>query len=59
MHFYPTPEHQHAAEMVVDFFAAVPEIESICLICSCARGKTSRDSRLDIGLCKYFGKSQK
>lgn len=48
MNLYPTPEHQHAAETVVDFFAAVPEIETVCLICSCARGKASRDSCLDI-----------
>ena len=45
---YPTPEHQRATEIVVDFLAAVPDIESICLICSCARGKASRDSCLDI-----------
>ena len=48
MNRYPTPEHQHAAETVVDFFATVPEIESVCLTCSCARGKASRDSCLDI-----------
>ena len=48
MNRYPTPEHQHATETVVDFFAAVPEIETTCLICSCARGKASRDSCLDI-----------
>ena len=51
MHLYPTPEH-HAAEIVVDFFATVPEIESIC---SCARGKASRDSCLDI---LAFGKPE-
>ena len=48
MNLYPTPEHQHAAKTVVDFFAAVSEIEAVCLICSCARGKASRDSCLDI-----------
>ena len=48
MNRYPTPEHQHAAETVVDFFAAVSEIEAVRLICSCARGKASRDSCLDI-----------
>ena len=46
--YYPTPEHQQAAEAVVEFFAAVPEIETVCLICSCARGKATRDSCLDI-----------
>ena len=48
MNLYPTPEHQHAAEAIVEFFAAVPEIETVCLTCSCARGKASRDSCLDM-----------
>ena len=48
MDLYPTPEHQHAAEAIVEFFIRVPEIEAVCLICSCARGKASRDSCLDI-----------
>ena len=48
MNRYPTLEHQHAAEAIVDFFAAVPEIETVCLTCSCARGKASRDSCLDM-----------
>ena len=48
MNLHPTPEHQHAAEAVVEFFSAIPEIEAVCLICSCARGKASRDSCLDI-----------
>lgn len=48
MNHYPTPEHRHAAEAIVDFFTAVSEIETVCLICSCARGKASRDSCLDI-----------
>lgn len=48
MNLYPTPEHQHATEAIVKFFTAIPEIEAVCLICSCARGKASRDSCLDI-----------
>ncbi len=48
MNRYPTPEHRHAAEAIVDFFTVIPEIEVVCLICSCARGKASRDSCLDI-----------
>lgn len=48
MNHYPTPEHQHAAEAIVEFFAAIPEIEAVCLTCSCARGKASRDSCLDM-----------
>ena len=48
MNHYPTPEHQRAAEAIVEFFTTIPEIETICLICSCARGTASRDSCLDI-----------
>ena len=48
MNRYPTPEHQCAAEAIVEFFTAIPEIETVCLICSCARGRASRDSCLDI-----------
>ena len=48
MNHYPTPEHQRAAEAIVEFFTAIPEIETVCLTCSCARGKASRDSCLDM-----------
>ena len=48
MNLYPTPEHQGAAEAIVEFFTTIPEIEAVCLICSCARGKASQDSCLDI-----------
>lgn len=48
MNHYPTPEHQQAAEAIVDFFTTIPEIETVCLTCSCARGKASRDSCLDM-----------
>ena len=48
MNLYPTPEHQHAAEAIVEFFATIPEVETVCLICSCARSKASKDSCLDI-----------
>ena len=48
MNPYPTPEHQHAAEAIVEFFTTIPEIEIVCLTCSCARSKASRDSCLDM-----------
>ncbi len=48
MNLYPTPEHRSTAEAIVEFFTAIPEIEAVCLICSCARRKASRDSCLDI-----------
>lgn len=48
MNRYPTREHQHAAEAIVDFFSGNRAVEAVCLICSCARGRASRDSCLDI-----------
>ncbi len=45
---YPTIEHQNAAGTIIDFFAPITEIETLCLICSCARGKASKDSCLDV-----------
>jgi predicted nucleotidyltransferase len=45
---YPTIEHQRAAAAIVDFFATQFEIDAVLLVNSCARGKASRDSCLDI-----------
>lgn len=49
-HAYPTPEHARAAEAVVQFFARLPETDAVLLTCSCARGKASRDSCLDVSV---------
>jgi predicted nucleotidyltransferase len=45
---YPTTEHQQAAEAIVDFFSTQFKIDAVLLVNSCARGKASRDSCLDI-----------
>ena len=45
---YPTIEHQNAAESVIDFFAPLDKIDALCLTCSCARGKATKDSCLDL-----------
>jgi predicted nucleotidyltransferase len=45
---YPTPQHAQAARAVVDFFSARTEPQAILLMGSCARGKASPDSCLDI-----------
>ncbi len=45
---YPTFEHEQASRTVVDFFSKVPEVEDIVLTGSCARGKATNDSCLDI-----------
>lgn len=45
---YPTVEHERASRAIVDFFSKIPDIEAIILTGSCARGKATRDSCLDI-----------
>lgn len=45
---YPTPEHQRAAEVITDFFTSNYKIDAVLLVNSCARGKATRDSCLDI-----------
>jgi predicted nucleotidyltransferase len=45
---YPTPEHQKAAEAITAYFVSNYKIDAVLLVNSCARGKATRDSCLDI-----------
>jgi predicted nucleotidyltransferase len=45
---YPTSEHKAAADTIVDFFVSNYKIDAVLLVNSCARGKATRDSCLDI-----------
>ncbi len=45
---YPTLEHQNAADVIVDYFVSNYKIDAVLLVNSCARGKATRDSCLDI-----------
>jgi predicted nucleotidyltransferase len=45
---YPTIQHKHAAQAIVDFFSRLPESEAVLLVNSCARGKATPDSCLDV-----------
>lgn len=47
---YPTAHHQAAAEALTGFFAGRPGVDAVLLTCSCARGKASPDSCLDIAV---------
>lgn len=47
-HAYPTPQHADAADAVVAFFSMRPGVDAVLLTCSCARGKATPDSCLDI-----------
>lgn len=46
---YPTPEHRNAALAIVEHFAAGP-VEAVLLTNSCARGKATPDSCLDMAV---------
>lgn len=45
---YPTSEHAKAAEAITEHFVANYKIDAVLLVNSCARGKATRDSCLDI-----------
>lgn len=45
---YPTPRHEAAATAIVSFFADRDDAETMVLVNSCARGKATPDSCLDI-----------
>ena len=45
---YPTPEHRAAAEVITRFFREDFQIDAVLLVNSCARGRATRDSCLDI-----------
>jgi len=45
---YPTVEHKRAAEAIGRFFSANVHVDAVILTGSCARGKATRDSCLDI-----------
>jgi hypothetical protein len=45
---YPTPQHERAAQAVTRFFGQQPETEAVLLTNSCARGKATADTCLDM-----------
>lgn len=45
---YPTAEHERAAQAITQAFARLEQVEAVLLVGSCARGKASRDSCLDV-----------
>jgi len=47
---YPTPQHATAAEAITRFFTSNYDIDAVMLVNSCARGKATRDSCLDINI---------
>jgi hypothetical protein len=56
--FYPTPEHQKAADVITDYFVKNYSIDAVLLVNSCARGQATRDSCLDIIMLVQPGKER-
>ncbi len=53
---YPTPQHKEAAQAIVEFYRGTVGIEAVLLVNSCARGKASRHSYLDIAILLAYDK---
>jgi hypothetical protein len=47
-HAYPAAAHERAAAAITEFFASRDEIDAVLLVNSCARGKATADSCLDM-----------
>ncbi|HEX3018913.1 MAG TPA: hypothetical protein VHP36_01360 [Chitinispirillaceae bacterium] len=47
---YPTEAHKQAALEITSFFSENKYVKAVLLTCSCARGKASKDSCLDIAI---------
>jgi predicted nucleotidyltransferase len=47
-HAYPTPQHADAADAITALFSRQPGVEAVLLMGSCARGKASPSSCLDV-----------
>jgi predicted nucleotidyltransferase len=47
---YPTPQHAAAARVITGFFSTRYDVQAVMLLNSCARGKATRDSCLDLAV---------
>lgn len=47
---YPTIQHHKAAEAATSFFSSKTDVDAVLLTCSCARGKATKDSCVDIAI---------
>ncbi|MBL7791838.1 MAG: hypothetical protein JNK77_05930 [Saprospiraceae bacterium] len=47
MPHFPTILHQDTAELVRDYFWAIPKVDTVLVVNSCARGQTVPESDLD------------
>src|SRR6187455_2575703 len=55
---FPTTLHQETAELVRDYFLAVPNVDTVLVVNSCARGKAVPESDLDFAILTKPGVSR-
>jgi predicted nucleotidyltransferase len=47
---FPTKMHQDSAEIIRDYFLAIPNVDTVLVVNSCARGKAVPESDLDFAI---------
>src|SRR5262245_62076898 len=47
---FPTKLHQSTAELVRDYFGAIPAVDTVLVVNSCARGQAVPESDLDFAI---------
>ena len=47
---FPTPLQQNAAECVRDYFSVIPNVDTVLVVNSCARGQAVPESDLDFAI---------
>jgi predicted nucleotidyltransferase len=47
---FPTKLHQDTAELVRDYFLAIPGVDTVLVVNSCARGQAVPESDLDFAI---------
>jgi predicted nucleotidyltransferase len=52
---FPTPLHEEVANLACDFFAKRPLVDTVLIVNSCARGKATPQSDLDIAVLSVPG----
>ena len=47
---FPTGLHQQVAEIARGYFGAMPQVDTVLVVNSCARGQATADSELDMAI---------
>ena len=47
---FPTKLHQEAAGLIRDYFLAIPNVDTVLVVNSCARGQAVAESDLDFAI---------